>query len=71
MAERKPTACRFGFEKMRLHRITLWVVAGDSAARRVYEKVGFVTEDLLAGSSIGSEGRSLSLAGATASGTTW
>ncbi|WP_086822857.1 GNAT family N-acetyltransferase [Allokutzneria sp. NRRL B-24872] len=38
------TACRFGFEKMRLHRITLWVVADNAAARRVYEKVGFVEE---------------------------
>ena len=64
------TACRFGFEKMRLHRITLWVVADNTAARRVYEKVGFVTEDLLAGSSVNPEGRSLPLAGATAGGTT-
>ncbi|MCP3801597.1 GNAT family N-acetyltransferase [Allokutzneria sp. A3M-2-11 16] len=38
------TACRFGFEKMRLHRITLWVVADNVAARRVYEKAGFVEE---------------------------
>lgn len=36
--------CRYGFEEMRLHRITLWVVADNTAARRVYEKVGFVQE---------------------------
>ncbi|WP_283139135.1 GNAT family N-acetyltransferase [Rhizohabitans arisaemae] len=36
--------CRYGFDKMRLHRITLWVAAGNAAARRVYEKVGFVEE---------------------------
>ncbi|MFB9902625.1 GNAT family N-acetyltransferase [Allokutzneria oryzae] len=38
------TMCRFGFDQMRLHRVTLWVVADNVAARRVYEKVGFVEE---------------------------
>ncbi|PLW74540.1 GNAT family N-acetyltransferase [Streptomyces sp. SCUT-3] len=41
------TACRYGFEKMRLHRITLTVVTENHAARRVYEKVGFVEEGRL------------------------
>ncbi|MEU7900080.1 GNAT family protein [Nonomuraea sp. NPDC049152] len=36
--------CRYGFDKMRLHRITLWVVEANTGARRVYEKVGFVEE---------------------------
>ncbi|MCG5215595.1 GNAT family N-acetyltransferase [Streptosporangium sp. KLBMP 9127] len=36
--------CRYGFEKMRLHRISLTVVAENAAARRVYAKVGFVEE---------------------------
>ncbi|MGI8333718.1 GNAT family N-acetyltransferase [Actinomadura scrupuli] len=36
--------CRYGFEKMRLHRIWLTVVAENAAARRVYEKVGFLEE---------------------------
>ncbi|MFD1930740.1 MULTISPECIES: GNAT family N-acetyltransferase [Nonomuraea] len=36
--------CRYGFDKMRLHRITLWVVEANDGARRVYEKVGFVEE---------------------------
>ncbi|MEV0582020.1 GNAT family protein [Nonomuraea sp. NPDC050310] len=38
------TMCRYGFDELRLHRITLWVVAENVAARRVYEKVGFVQE---------------------------
>jgi RimJ/RimL family protein N-acetyltransferase len=33
--------CRFGFDKMRLHSIVLWVVTENHAARRVYDKVGF------------------------------
>jgi RimJ/RimL family protein N-acetyltransferase len=41
------TVCRYGFERMRLHRISLTVVAGNHAARRVYEKVGFVEEGRL------------------------
>ncbi|MFI1866544.1 GNAT family N-acetyltransferase [Streptomyces jumonjinensis] len=41
------TACRYGFEDMRLHKITLTVVTENHAARRVYEKVGFVTEGRL------------------------
>jgi RimJ/RimL family protein N-acetyltransferase len=36
--------CRYGFDSMRLHQITLWVVADNVRARRVYEKVGFVEE---------------------------
>jgi RimJ/RimL family protein N-acetyltransferase len=36
--------CRYGFDVMRLHQITLWVVADNARARRVYEKVGFVEE---------------------------
>ncbi|MET9063879.1 GNAT family N-acetyltransferase [Streptosporangium sandarakinum] len=38
------TICRYGFGKMRLHRISLTAVAENEAARRVYEKVGFVEE---------------------------
>jgi len=38
------TICRYGFDKMRLHRISLTVIAENEAARRVYEKVGFVEE---------------------------
>lgn len=38
------TLCRFGFEEMNLHRIELIVFAHHVAARRVYEKVGFVVE---------------------------
>ncbi|GIH97794.1 GNAT family N-acetyltransferase [Planobispora siamensis] len=33
--------CRYGFDRMRLHSIELWVVAENEAAIRVYEKVGF------------------------------
>ncbi|NMH77125.1 GNAT family N-acetyltransferase [Pseudonocardia xinjiangensis] len=39
--------CRYGFDKMRLHRIFLSVVAENHAARHVYEKVGFVEEGRL------------------------
>ncbi len=38
------TLCRFGFEEMNLHRIELLVFAQNTAARRVYEKVGFTVE---------------------------
>ncbi|WP_328476248.1 GNAT family N-acetyltransferase [Actinoplanes sp. NBC_00393] len=41
------TACRYGFEKMRLHKITLTVVAGNEAAHHIYKKVGFVDEGRL------------------------
>lgn len=41
------TICRYGFEKMRLHKITLTVVAENQAAHRVYRKVGFVDEGRL------------------------
>jgi RimJ/RimL family protein N-acetyltransferase len=33
--------CRYGFDRMRLHSIALWVVAENAAAIRVYEKAGF------------------------------
>jgi RimJ/RimL family protein N-acetyltransferase len=33
--------CGYGFAKMRLHSIVLWVVTENAAARRVYDKVGF------------------------------
>ena len=36
--------CRYGFDRMRLHRITLWVALANEAAIRVYEKVGFERE---------------------------
>lgn len=35
------TMCRYGFNSMRLHMITLWVVAENEIARHVYRKVGF------------------------------
>jgi len=33
--------CNYGFNSMRLHMITLWVVAENERARHVYRKVGF------------------------------
>jgi RimJ/RimL family protein N-acetyltransferase len=41
------TICRYGFEKMRLHKISLTVVTENHAAHRVYQKVGFVDEGRL------------------------
>lgn len=41
------TICRYGFQAMRLHKITLTVVTENTAARRVYDKVGFVEEGRL------------------------
>ncbi|MEV6105208.1 GNAT family protein [Streptomyces sp. NPDC051940] len=41
------TVCRYGFDDMRLHKITLTVVTENHSARRVYEKVGFVEEGRL------------------------
>ncbi|MEO3976193.1 GNAT family protein [Streptomyces sp. CAU 1734] len=41
------TACRYGFDDMRLHKISLTVATENHAARRVYEKVGFVEEGRL------------------------
>ena len=38
------TICRYGFERLNLHRIHLWVFAEHHRAIRVYEKVGFVRE---------------------------
>nr|BFE74890.1 GNAT family protein [Actinoplanes digitatis] len=39
--------CRYGFDKMRLHKITLTVVTENHAARQVYDKVGFSEEGWL------------------------
>jgi len=36
--------CRYGFHTMNLHRVALAVAPDNAAARRVYEKVGFVVE---------------------------
>ncbi|TDE30854.1 N-acetyltransferase [Nonomuraea mesophila] len=36
--------CRYAFEEMGLHRVTLWVVADNTAAVRAYTRVGFVEE---------------------------
>lgn len=41
------TVCRYGFDKMRLHKITLTVVPENEAAWHAYEKVGFVREGRL------------------------
>ncbi|MFC0527733.1 GNAT family N-acetyltransferase [Phytohabitans kaempferiae] len=40
-------ACRYGFEAMRLHKVTLTVVVENEAALSVYRKVGFVEEGRL------------------------
>lgn len=41
------TVCRFAFDKMRLHRISLTVVTENQAAHHIYRKVGFVSEGRL------------------------
>ena len=41
------TICRYGFDKMRLHKITLTVVTENEPAWRAYRKVGFVQEGRL------------------------
>ncbi|MCY0935618.1 GNAT family N-acetyltransferase [Streptomyces sp. H34-S4] len=41
------TVCRYGFEDMRLHKVTLTVATENRAARKAYEKVGFVEEGRL------------------------
>lgn len=41
------TICIYGFEKMRLHKITLTVVTENHAAQHIYQKVGFVNEGRL------------------------
>jgi RimJ/RimL family protein N-acetyltransferase len=49
--------CRYGFDHMRLHQITLWVVAENERARHVYRKVGFVEEGRHRESFVGQDGR--------------
>ena len=41
------TICRFGFDHVNLHRITLFVNADNAQAIRAYEKVGFRHEGRL------------------------
>lgn len=41
------TVCRYGFDKLRLHKITLTVVTENEPAVRVYRKVGFAEEGRL------------------------
>lgn len=41
------TMCRYGFDKMRLHKISLTVVTENHAAHHVYRKIGFVEEGRL------------------------
>ena len=41
------TICRFGFDHVNLHRITLFVNASNAQAVRAYEKVGFRHEGRL------------------------
>lgn len=41
------TMCRYGFEKMRLHKISLTVVTENHAAHHIYRKVGFTEEGRL------------------------
>jgi RimJ/RimL family protein N-acetyltransferase len=43
-ADAARTLCRFGFEHVNLHRITLFVNADNARAIGAYEKVGFVHE---------------------------
>lgn len=48
--------CRYGFDTMRLHQITLWVVAENEVARHVYRKIGFVEEGRHRQSFVGENG---------------
>lgn len=41
------TVCRYGFDEMRLHKISLDVATENHAAHHVYRKVGFVEEGRL------------------------
>ena len=43
-ADATRTLCRFAFERMNLARVTLTVFPGNTTARRVYERLGFVEE---------------------------
>lgn len=45
-ADTMRTACRFGFESMNLHRIELEVFAEHTAARKLYERIGFREEGI-------------------------
>ncbi|HVF04150.1 MAG TPA: GNAT family protein [Frankiaceae bacterium] len=36
--------CRYGFDRVGLHRVHLWALADDARAVRAYERAGFVTE---------------------------
>ena len=38
------TICRYGFDKLGMHRVHLWVFTENAPAIRVYEKAGFVRE---------------------------
>ncbi|WP_410666983.1 GNAT family N-acetyltransferase [Amycolatopsis sp. cmx-4-68] len=49
--------CRYGFNNMRLHQITLWVVAENEVARHVYRKIGFVEEGRHRECFVGEDGR--------------
>jgi RimJ/RimL family protein N-acetyltransferase len=49
--------CRYGFDAMRLHMITLWVVAENERARHVYRKVGFSEDGRHREAFIGEGGR--------------
>lgn len=41
------TICRYGFDRMRLHKIMLTVVTENESAHHIYKKVGFVDEGRL------------------------
>lgn len=49
--------CRYGFDSMRLHMITLWVVAENERARHVYRKVGFSEDGRHREAFVGKDGR--------------
>ena len=55
-AEALRLMCRYGFDNMRLHQITLWVGAENEGARHVYRKVGFVEEGRHRESFVGENG---------------
>ncbi|MCD6021478.1 MAG: family N-acetyltransferase [Actinomycetia bacterium] len=51
------TICRFGFDHVNLHRITLFVNADNAQAIRACEKVGFVQEGSLREAAMAHRGR--------------